>query len=1203
MKNLTKHLTRLVYLAMTVIIPLQAGAYDFMVDGLAYNIKSSDAVSVTRADYSGLTAANIPSNVTYNGQTYSVTSIEESAFWQCGDLTSVTIPNTVKSIGEGAFYYCFGLNRVNISDLAAWCSICFYGDEYYGKNGNPLCYAGNLYIDGTLVNDLVIPSTVSVINKSAFSGCRCITSVTIPNSVVTIDERAFYSSSLTTVTIPESVTSIGKEAFSYCSGLSSLNIPKSITSIGGDAFKGCANLTIVNWNPISCSIEFGTSLCPFYDSYNINSFIFGNSVEIIPPYICQELTGLTSVIIPNSVTSIGERAFMCCSGLTSVTIPNSVTSINDAFFGCTNLTSVTLNNNSIVSNTSDGYGVSGIFGNQVENYILGNSVTSIGDYAFSGCDAMISLTIPNSVISIGNYAFQSCTGLTSVTLPNSVSLIGDYSFFDCIGLSSVAIPNSVLTIGEGAFWGCSGLNSLSLGYSISSIGDYAFMDCNNLDSVAIPSSVTSIGGGAFLGCDGLISVTLDCNSIVSNTSNGSGFSVLFGNKVENYILGNSVTSIGDYAFSDCDGMISATIPNSVSSIGEGAFYGCANLCSVIIPNQVTLIRDWTFFGCNGMSSVVLPKSLSAIGNSAFSGCGLTSITIGDSVTSIGEGAFYNCIGLVSMTLGSSVTSIGNFAFNGCINLTSVIIPKKVVEIGECAFSQCKGLSTIIVEDNNIRYDSRNNCNAIIETETNSLIFGCKNTIIPVSVNDIRDYAFSGCNSLTRMILPNSLTSIGNYAFEDCSCLNSLTLTGNGSWTFNSSQFVGLNHIINQIKTLNVGSEITSLGNFNFAPDVINSYAVTPPTCLSGTFSNYDGELHVPVVSTAAYFLADYWQNFDNLINDLSERVLLNIEEANIVKGGTMALSAATSPESCNIVWSSSNPKVAIVDDEGVVTAIEEGECYIFATLESSPAIYASCHITSSYPEISLSLNTDFLNMRFGEEAILVATIMPDNLGLIPTWTSSDTSVATVDNGVVTAVGEGECDITVTVLDKAATCHVIVNSDVVITLSKDNDIIGVNQILTIYPTCSPDVPVDFDVTSSDPSVVMVRLINRSNAPSVGILNFTEKGQAIIHANMLTSASSKSPAYANEKAIMIVGVSYGSATITVGSVDGNAIPATLELRVVDVDGDGTVTAADITALYDYLLNGDQSHITTSDVDGDGAITSADITAVYNILLGND
>ena len=192
-----------------------------------------------------------------------------------------------------------------------------------------------------------------------------------------------------------------------------------------------------------------------------------------------------------------------------------------------------------------------------------------------------------------------------------------------------------------------------------------------------------------------------------------------------------VTSIGEYAFSSCYGLTSITIPNSVTNIGEGAFDGCYGLTSITIPNSVTSIGDWAFSGCSSLTSITIPNS---------------------------------------------VTSIGERALGHCSSLTSITSPNSVTSIGEYAFCYCYGLTSIIVEKGNKRYDSRENCNAIIETASNTLIAGCKNTItIPNSVTSIGKDAFCGCFRLTSITIPNSVTSIGNRAFSDCYGLTSITI--------------------------------------------------------------------------------------------------------------------------------------------------------------------------------------------------------------------------------------------------------------------------------------------------------------------------------------------------------------------------------------------------------------------------------------------
>ena len=263
----------------------------------------------------------------------------------------------------------------------------------------------------------------------------------------------------------------------------------------------------------------------------------------------------------------------------------------------------------------------------------------------------------HSVTKIGNKAFYDCSGLTSVTIGNSVTSIGDHAFYGCSGMTSVTIGNSVKSIGQSAFEGCSGLTSVTIPNSVTSIGERAFYNCSGLTSVTIGNSVESIGREAFQHCLGLTSVTISdiaawCNIEFVYASNPLDYAhhlYLNGEEVKDLVIPNSVTSIGDMAFSGCFGLTSVTIPNSVTSIGTCAFEGCFGLTSVTIGNSVK-----------------------SIGQSAFEGCsGLTSVTIPNSVTSIGEGAFYDCSGLTSVTIPNSVTSIGEEAFRGCSDLLDV----------------------------------------------------------------------------------------------------------------------------------------------------------------------------------------------------------------------------------------------------------------------------------------------------------------------------------------------------------------------------------------------------------------------------------------------------------------------------------------------------------------------------------------------------
>ncbi len=413
----------------------------------------------------------------------------------------------------------------------------------------------------------------------------------------------------------------------------------------------------------------------------------------------------------------------------------------------------------------------------IKSVVLEEGVTSIGDYAFSGCTSMTSVTIPTCVTSIGDYAFSSCNSLTGVTIPSSVTSIGDGAFI-CCGLTGVTIPSSVTSIGNSTFEGCFELTCVTISSGVTSIGSGAFADCGNLTSVAIPSSVASIGERAFCECAGLTGVTIP----------------------------EGVTSIGSRAFEDCGGLTSMTIPSSVTSIGDEALKHCLNLTSITvsadnssymdvdgvlfnktgtvliqypcgksadyaIPAGVINIGVGAFAECSGLTRVTIPSGVATIGNSAFCGCtGLTEITIPNGVTSIGEYAFSECTGLTDVTIPNDVTSIGQNTFSHCSALASVSLPTGLTSIGLAAFMWCTELSSVSIPDS-------------VTEIGGSAFYKCDSLtsiVVPNSVEKIGDSAFGHCGSLTSITLPCSLKEIGLEAFYDSRNLSRVDFVGNAS---------------------------------------------------------------------------------------------------------------------------------------------------------------------------------------------------------------------------------------------------------------------------------------------------------------------------------------------------------------------------------------------------------------------------------------
>ena len=568
----------------------------------------------------------------------SVTSIGGDAFEGCSGLTSVTIPNSVTSISSSAFSGCSGLTEIIVAD----------GNNVYDSRNN--CNA----IIETSINTLIV-------------GCK---NTIIPNSVTSIGSSAFWNcSGLTSVTIPNSVTNIGSGAFYGCSGLSSVTIPNSVTNIGFGAFDGTA------WydNQPDGLVYAGNVAYKYKGTMPTNTSITLKEETVgIADEAFIGCTGLTSVTTQNSVASIGKDAFRGCSGLTSVTIGNSVTSIgNGAFSGCSGLTSITWNAKDYPAFST--YSSSPFYNirTYIKEFIIGDEVTSIPKYLCYEMSNLKSMTIPNSVTSIGSSAFYGCSGLTSITWnAKNCSASSDYSYgirtqitefiigddvtsipsYMCYGMSnleSLTIPNSVTSIGNYAFSGCSGLTSVTIPNSVTSIGSYAFKGCSGLTSVTIPNSVTSIGDYAFNGCSGLKKV------IFPNFDIKKWCSIEFGGyydtnplyyahhlysdentEITKLVIPDDVTSIGNYAFSGCSGLTSVTIPNSVTSIGDYAFYDCSGLEKVIVPNFD--IKKWCSidFG-DGANPLQYAHHLYSDENTE-----ITELVIPDDMTSISQYAFY-----------------------------------------------------------------------------------------------------------------------------------------------------------------------------------------------------------------------------------------------------------------------------------------------------------------------------------------------------------------------------------------------------------------------------------------------------------------------------------------------------------------------------------------------------------------------------------
>ena len=632
-----------------------------------------------------------------------------------------------------------------------------------------------------LIQKVIIEEGITRIGEYAFDVCSTLTSINIPESVTSIDAFAFEGcSSLTSIMIPEGVTSIGGYAFAWCSSLESIEIPEGVTSIGYSAFYECSSLTSIN--------------------------------------------------IPESVTTIKNYAFAGCSSLKSITIPENVTSVGSGTFsGCSSLEGIHVDENNTEYISENGI----LFNKEkteiicypvgkkdIKEYMIPESVTSIGYCTFEGCSSLKSVDIPEGVTRIGWGAFEGCSSLISVNIPEGVTSIGSNAFDGCDSLviyvkadteghryveenkkgyileGEATNIDTTYRIQEEETWDISinqdgsiiaqwTLSDKTL--TISGTGEMKDWDydsvegwhdtqyTNVLEKVIINEGIINIGEYAFEECSSLESINIP----------------------------EGVTSIGYHSFQGCNSLESIKIPESVTSIENYAFYECSSLESINIPEGVKSIESDVFYGCSSLESIVIPESVTSISNGTFSGCSslegihvdennteyisengilfnkekteiicypagkkdIKEYMIPEGVTSIGSSVFRGCSSLASINIPEGVTSIEDFAFHGCSSLTSINIPETVTGMGIYVFYGCSSLTSIHIPEGVTSIGSR------AFEECSSLI----SITIPESVTSIGQDAFLGCNSLQSIEIPEGVTSIGYHAFEGCNSLESIKI--------------------------------------------------------------------------------------------------------------------------------------------------------------------------------------------------------------------------------------------------------------------------------------------------------------------------------------------------------------------------------------------------------------------------------------------
>ena len=643
-----------------------------------------------------------------------------------------------------------------------------------------------------------------------------------------------------------------------------------------------------------------------------------------------------------------------------------------------------------------------------------------------------------------------------------------------------------------------------------------------------------------------------------------------------------VTSIGDRAFYNCNNLTNITIPNSITSIGVSAFYRCMALTSVEIPNSVINIGNSAFSGCSTMTSLTIGNSVTAIGQSAFSSCSsLTNILIPNSVTTVGNSAFSGCSSITNIEFPNSVTSIGSSVCSNCSSLKCVIIGESVTQIGKNAFEYCSSLKTLYFNAINCQ-DFKYNENVFpagTYCNLNTIIFGDKVTKIPAYFT--YSYYTSGVHYMTNLknlIISNTVLEIGNYAFYGCSGLTNLSIG-------NSVRVIGENafSLCKGLASLIIDNSVISIGKsaFSNCSELLSVCIGNSVTSIGSEAFLYCSKLTSVTIGNS---VASIGSSAFNICNNLNTIYITGEGEWNagvlpcnsqittlcIGSGITSVKGMKVNP--LNIYCYATTPPTC---DNNSFTAYR-GSLHVPAASLSSYFVAPiwenfSYMLGDAVAVQSVRLSDDAMNMTLGDEEELTASVQPTRA--LPNdiiWSSSNSSIATVADGLVTAVGVGECDIIASCFDKRAVCHVIVRDSIAVILDVHEAQLLPNHILLLNPTVIP-VSTGLTVTSSDPSVAAARVVNNQ--------------------------------------VQVVGVKEGIAVITVGSSNGTAQVDTCLVTVYtepgDVNMDGFVNISDVTQIIDYLLGGEISIFkeANADLNGDGHITIGDVTDLIDLLLSGN
>ncbi|MBR4235409.1 MAG: leucine-rich repeat protein [Clostridia bacterium] len=696
------------------------------------------------------------------------------------DITQVIVSEGITSIGDNAFQNAFNLTGISLpSGLTRIGDAAFYSCESLGS--------------------ISIPGTVASIGKDAFRWCSALTGITIPNGVTEIAADTFYHcESLTNIIIPGSVTNIRSNAFAYCSALENIAIPNSVTSIGEYVFEGCSSLKNISIPNSVTSIGYGA----FYNCSSLTYLPLPDSITDIRRNMFYGCDGLTEITIPSGIKSIGYDAFYLCENLTKVSIPASVSTIDvRAFQNCTSLTEIVVDTGNSVYASYLG----AVYNTALTELLLcpdgktsitfPNSLTGIGNYAFSYYSRLASITIPSGLTSINcDEVFDNCHELTNITVDSANPAFASYlgMLYDKTLTQLIKCPNgktyaivadSAVSAAPGAFNGCYKLTTLNIA-NLTDIDSNTFSYCYALNTLKVnPANPQYASRGGLL-CDKAGSAVILCPKGLTSVTVPDG-----------------ITEIQNSAFA-YGSIVSVTLPDSLTRIWDNAFYECEELTGIRIPESVTEIGDDAFAGCWKLKTLTLPAHMEHIGAEAFANCGIDRLVLPEGITEIALGA---CTASY-VYIPASLEEIDVYSFHSSIDEIEVSSASRYFAVYSGMLFN-KDLTELIYVPSSAVFSLPASYTVIGDSAFSGTYF--ENVVIPGHVTAIGDDAFHDCYSLRSVSIPGSVASIGAYAFYSCGNLSNVTL-GNGVTTIGDYAFWNTS-----ISSIVLPDSVVSIGDHAF----------------------------------------------------------------------------------------------------------------------------------------------------------------------------------------------------------------------------------------------------------------------------------------------------------------------------------------------------------------------------------------------------